>query len=251
MRSLVLLLMLAGTALAQDARDLVNRGVSAFKDGRYAEAVQFFQKAVELDSGFVTARLYLGTAYMQQVVPGNESAENRALAESSLREFNQVLDLEPANQVAMASIASLYVNQKCQWDQAQRWYEKLTAANPSNADAWYSLGFIAWSKWYPAYGEARKEFSMRPQDPGPMPDGNIKSDLKAKYLPVLNQGMKNLEKALELDPRYDDAMAYMNLLVRERADLFDTQDEYQGEIKIADDWVQKALAAKRQKAEKQ
>ena len=42
--------------------------------------------------------------------------------------------------------------------------------------------------------------------------------------------MQTLEKALEIDPEYDDAMAYMNLLIRERADLADTPDEYKKEI---------------------
>ena len=45
-------------------------------------------------------------------------------------------------------------------------------------------------------------------------------------------------------------MAYENLLIRERADLADTKDEYEAEIKIADDWVQKALATKKIKAER-
>ena len=45
-------------------------------------------------------------------------------------------------------------------------------------------------------------------------------------------------------------MAYVNLLVRERADLADTKEEYEKQIKIADDWVQKALATKKIKAEK-
>ena len=45
-------------------------------------------------------------------------------------------------------------------------------------------------------------------------------------------------------------MAYENLLIRERADLADTKEEYDKEIKIADDWMQKALDTKKIKAEK-
>ena len=52
--------------------------------------------------------------------------------------------------MALASVASLYLNEK-KWDDAQQWYQKLIAAEPNNADAYYSLGFIAWSKWFPAY----------------------------------------------------------------------------------------------------
>jgi hypothetical protein len=63
--------------------------------------------------------------------------------------------------------------------------------------------------------------------------------------------MANLNKALEVDKDYDDAMAYLNLLVREKAKLLDDKDEYAKQEKIADDWLQKALDTKKAKAAKQ
>ncbi len=45
-------------------------------------------------------------------------------------------------------------------------------------------------------------------------------------------------------------MAYMNLLIRERADLAESADEYKKEIEVADNWVQKALDTKKIKAER-
>jgi TonB family protein len=233
---------------AVDSRAMLNQGVSAFKSANYSEAVQAFQKAVDLDPSFLTARLYLATAYMQQYIPGAESPENRAFAENALREFTRVLDQDPSNSVAMSSIASLYLNQK-QWDNAQQWYDRIVATNPGNADAYYSMGFIAWSRWYPSYSAVRQQLKMKPEDPGPLPAGNLKSDLRARYTPILEQGMQSLQKALAINPQYDDAMAYMNLLIRERADLLDSAAEYQSQIAIADEWVQKALAVKRQKAQ--
>ena len=62
--------------------------------------------------------------------------------------------------------------------------------------------------------------------------------------------MAALDKALQINPEYDDAMAYENLLIRERADLMDTKEEYEKQIKIAEDWVQKTLDTKKIKAEK-
>jgi len=43
-------------------------------------------------------------------------------------------------------------------------------------------------------------------------------------------------------------MAYMNLFIRERADFADTPEQYRSEIETADQWVQKALAAKKAQA---
>ena len=64
---------------------------------------------------------------------------------------------------------------------------------------------------------------MKPDEPGPLKDNKAKAELYAKYMPVIDDGIKNLQKALDIDKESDDAMAYMNLLIRERADLADSQ----------------------------
>ncbi len=43
-------------------------------------------------------------------------------------------------------------------------------------------------------------------------------------------------------------MAYMNLLIREKADLDDTPEQYKADTDTADKWVQKALDTKKMKA---
>lgn len=161
----------------------------------------------------------------------------------------KVLDQDTRNTVAMASVASLYLYQK-KWDDAQQWYEKLVAVDPNNADAYYSLGFIAWSKWYPAYGTARVELGMKQDDPGPIKDKKVKQELKTKWLPTINAGLQALDKTLQINPEYEDAMSYENLLIRERADLLDSKEEYDAAIKVANDWVQKALETKKIKADR-
>ena len=232
MRKVMLVLAVAalavlGTSCNQlKARDQLNKGVQAFNAAQYPEAVEHFKTAVELDPGFSAARLYLATAYMQQYIPGADSPENNKMAVAAFDNFKKVLEQEPKNTVAIASIASLNLNQK-KWDEAQQWYEKLIAVDPQNADAYYSMGFIAWSKWYPVYGTARANLGMKQEDPGPIKDKKVKEELKAKYGPVIEGGLQALDKALQINPEYDDAMAYENLLVRERADLADTKEEYE------------------------
>jgi len=241
--------MLATSCTQLKARDQLNKGVQSFKSAQYPEAVEHFKQAVELDPSFPVARLYLATAYMQQYIPGADSPENNNMAQAAHDQFMKVLEQNPKDKVAIASIASLYLNQK-KWDDAQQWYEKLIAIDPQNADAYYSLGFIAWSKWYPAYGTARANLGMKQENPGPIKDKKVKEELKAKYGPVIDAGLASLDKCLQINPEYDDAMAYENLLVRERADLMDNKDEYEKQIKIAEAWVQKTLDTKKAKAEK-
>jgi len=64
--------------------------------------------------------------------------------------------------------------------------------------------------------------------------------------------MDSLSKALDLRPDYDDAMAYMNLMYRERADLeCDDAAARTADLKSADDWVDKTMATKKRKPPKQ
>lgn len=242
------------------ARDHLNKGVQAFKTAKYSQAVDHFKEAVQLDPEFPTARLYLATAYMSQYIPGAESPENQQNAEAAEQEFLKVLEQDPVNTVAISSLASLHYNQAqgnqpmdqkmAKLDEARQWYSKLAQVEPTNKEAYYSLGVITWAKWYPELMSARAKLGMKPEDPGPIKDNKIREELKAKWAPVIEDGITNLEKALQVDPEYDDAMAYMNLLIRERADLAETPQAYKQDVQTADNWVQKALETKRIKADR-
>ena len=97
--------------------------------------------------------------------------------------------------------------------------------------------------------EARSRLGMRPEDPGPLRGtGAVRADLRARLGSTVDDGMQHLERALQIHPEYDDAMAYLNLLYRERADLLDSASEYQRDVQIADEWVRRALETKRAKA---
>ena len=242
------------------ARDHLNKGVQAFKTAKYTQAVDHFKEAVQLDPDFPTARLYLATAYMSQYIPGAESPENQQNAQAAEQEFLKVLEKDPKNTVAISSLASLHYNQAQgnqpmekkmqQLEEAKKWYTRLAEVEPTNKEAYYSLGVITWAKWYPELMSARAKLGMKPEDPGPIKDNKVREELKAKWGPVVEEGITNLKKALEIDPEYDDAMAYVNLLTRERADLADSKEVYAKDIQEADNWVQKALETKKMKAER-
>jgi len=77
-------------------------------------------------------------------------------------------------------------------------------------------------------------------------------DLKEKNTPLIQDGIDVLNKALQLRPDYDDAMAYMNLMYREKADTeCDDPATRAADLKTADEWVDKTMATKKAKAEKQ
>lgn len=247
-----------------ESRDNLNKGVNAYKNAKYAEAAQMFQKASELDPNNENALLYLASAYMTQWIPGADSPDNNDLAKKARAVFMRVYEKNNRSELAIESLASLSFNEakatlasgegaakrKAKFEEAKEWYSKLIQINPKKAPAYYSLGVIAWENWYPVLMEARSKMSMKPEDPGPLKDKKVREELKAQYGQVVEDGISNLRKALEADPEYDDAMAYLNLLIRERADLADTPEGYKKDVEEADNWVQKTLETKKMKAEK-
>jgi TonB family protein len=257
---IVAFFLILGSALAQDTWNAwLKEGVDAFKSGHYSDAVAAFQKSVDLNPSAVEPRLYLASAWMNQYIPGATSPENLQAANNAERGFLAVLDLDPRNVTALESLASLkYLESQAAQvledklkplDEARGWYLKVVEADPGKKEAHYSLGVIAWSTWYPAWNAARVKLGMRPDQPGPIADPTVRAELRGRYETTKLDGIDHLNKALALDPKYDDAMAYMNLIVREYADLSDSKPEYQRMIAEADAWIQKALDTRREKAE--
>jgi tetratricopeptide (TPR) repeat protein len=250
----VTLLLAGGTGCTKKinqlkSRDSLNQGVMAYKNAQYSEAVAHFKRSVELDPEFATPRLYLATAHMSQYVPGAESEENEAFASLAYDEFNKVLEQAPDNTVAIASIATLNFQQK-DFDEAVVWYKRLISVDPNDKTAYYTMGVIAWTRSFQTRMTARAELGMTPDAPGPLKDEKVRETVREDTLPLVEEGLGFLRKALEIDPEYDDAMAYLNLLYRERADMANTKEEYEADIASADDWIDKTLETKKIKAER-
>jgi len=66
---------------------------------------------------------------------------------------------------------------------------------------------------------------------------------------LIDEGITDLRKAVELRPDYDDAMAYLNLMLRRKADEATTPDERASLLKEADSLVDKAKEIKQKKME--
>ena len=94
------------------------------------------------------------------------------------------------------------------------------------------------------------KLGLRPDEP--LKDKKLCAKLRADSGAIIQDGLDNLNKAISLRQDYDDAMAYVNLLYREKADReCDVPDDRAADLKTADEWVDKTMAAKKAKAEKQ
>jgi uncharacterized protein YbaP (TraB family) len=79
----------------------------------------------------------------------------------------------------------------------------------------------------------------------------ICDQLKSKDGEVVDEGMKMLQTAIDKRQDYDDAMAYMNLLYRRKANDMTCEDAQARaeDVKTANEWSDKAMAARKKKAE--
>jgi len=230
------------------ARDQLNKGVQSYKNARYEDAIAHFQKAVALDPRLLNARLYLATAYAQRYVPGADTPENNRMGQQAIDEYKKVLQMDPKNTNSVKGIASLYFNMK-KFDQAKEYHEKAKQLDPNDPEEYYSIAVIEWTQAYAPRQEERAKLGLKPEEP--IKDKKVCEALRDRNQSKVDEGIQNLTKALQLRPDYDDAMAYMNLLYREKADLeCGNADARMADLKTADDWVDKTMATKKVKAEK-
>src|SRR5580704_12607810 len=90
------------------ARDLLNKGVAAFKNGQTDAAIEDFKQAKDSDPDLMNARLYLATAYASLYIPGAPSAENLARGNQAIAEFKEVLEKDPNSLSALDNLGSIY-----------------------------------------------------------------------------------------------------------------------------------------------
>ncbi|MGA8598606.1 MAG: hypothetical protein WB676_28140 [Bryobacteraceae bacterium] len=239
------------------SRDELNQGVQAYKNSHYVDAVKHFRSAVELDPTNQNAQLYLATTYFSQWVPGADSPENNRAEQAAKQEFQKVLDKDPQNKIALASLAAMAYSKAGvgtqeekdkALEEAKKWNLRRIEADPRDSEAYYSLGVIAWAQTYPNIQTARNQLRMKPDDPGPIKDKKVREELQQKYGKALDEGMTDLQKAIEIDKENDDAMTYLNLLLRKKADLDDDPEVAKADIAKAEDWANKSLDIKKIKA---
>jgi tetratricopeptide (TPR) repeat protein len=224
---LAILALTSASCAKLQARDNLNKGVRAFRDTHYENAVSYFKKAVELDPDLTTAEIYLGTAYAQQFVPNGRGEDNDKNAKLAIQTFEDVLKHDPTNVNAVAGLASIYQNTQ-DLQKSHEYYVKYAQLDPTNKVPYYAIGSLDWIIVYD------KNNPPPPEDQGKL----------------IDEGLANLDKSLALDQDYEDAMTYKNLLYREKARLSDNEEDKKKLTAQADEWFNKALETRKKNAEK-
>ena len=228
------------------ARDQLNKGVDAYRSAHFEEAIGHFQRATELDPTLPMAKTYLATALAQNVVPGLQSPENLRNAQQAINIFQQVLNQDPTDVNSVKQIAGIYF-QINRLDDAKTWQKKVLAIDPKDAEAAYTIGVIDWM-------EAHKNVLTALQPAGFNDDGqgNVKvpkkimEPLAQQNAAFIEEGLQYLKQAVASRPTYDDAMTYLNLMYRAKANQdYANPADLKADLAAAQEWTDKAMGTRK------
>ena len=122
------------------------------------------------------------------------------------------------------------------YENSVEWQKKRGTLEPNNAEVFYTMGVTAWDKSYNAVGA-----DISP-DKGLTPE---------KRKEILDFGMAQLDKAIELNPDYFEALLYKNLLYRQYVRIESDPVKVAELNAKATELQQKALEMKKKIQEKQ
>lgn len=209
------------------ARDNLLKGQAAFKNAHYEDSIKYFKEAMNLDPSLTVAELYLATAYSQQFIPGAQSADNMKMADNAVKTFEDILSRDPNNVSAVAGLAFIYQN-TLQLQKAHDAYMKESTLDQNNPIPFYAVASVDWL------------IVQNKTEPPPVDDQKK----------LVDEGISAADKAINLNPEYDDAMSYKNLLLREKARLAESEEEKTKLTADADVWFNKALDTRKKNQEK-
>ncbi len=241
------------------ARDALNKGVQAYKNGQFDEAIERFKMAKELDRGLLNARLYLATAYASQYIPGAPSEENVRKGQQAIAEFQEVLETDRNNLSAIDGIGSILYQMAAtpytpsKFEESRKYHLRHIQLKPDDPEPYYWVGFIDWTLSYRANAELRAEYNRsnpkkQVKDDQPLPP-KAREEYAAKYDSMVDQGIAMLKKAIELRPDYDEAVGMLNLILRRKADIVGSADEREALLKQADALVERSKEIRQRKME--
>lgn len=229
----------------------LRQGIAAFREARFEDAASSFQLAVAMDLTSTQPRLYLATCYAQLYIPGGEDPKNIKLGKTAIAAFEDALKLDSTNLTALTSIGQLYYNMK-EFDKSKEYQRRRIQISPENPEPYYWIGVIDWAMCFPPRMKLRKELRLtqpvsedRPDMLPALPPAE-RENLAAQNLSLVLEGIEALEQAIQLKPDDDAAMAYLNLMYREKADLEPDPKSREWDLKTADMWVERALNLKKQ-----
>jgi len=235
--AVVALIALAAGCNGFRERVFLKKGNELYTAQKYEEAIKQYGEILKINPQSWDANYLTAVSYLALYHPGSEHPKDKDYAAKGLAAFEHTLDLtapdaetrektekfylsfldsagekdkavaylekqlasRPNDLALINQIATLY-QKKGDFTKALEYFEKRANMDPTNKEAWYTLGVNCWARSY---------------------KGGLEVSQEEREM-VVDKGINALDKALAIDPNYFDALSYINLIYREKAKALNT-----------------------------
>jgi protein O-mannosyl-transferase len=172
-----------------------NLGLALAQRGVFAEAIEEFRKAVEIDPAFVEAQTNLGNFLAQRGSP-----------EEAISHLRQALAIDPAFANAHNTLGNILAD-RGESDKAIEHFRQALQTNPKSAMTYYNLGRALAKRGdlKEATENYRTAAELNPSDPDVYNNLGLVFQSQGKF----EEAVEQFHNALRIDPKY--VKAYFNL----------------------------------------
>ncbi|MFO7865718.1 MAG: tetratricopeptide repeat protein [Candidatus Aminicenantes bacterium] len=107
-----------------------------FEDQRYRDAIEGYEKALELNPELTKAYLYLGEAYKQLYKPMDDNERNVERAEKALEALKNAYAAHPEDSQVIHSLADMYDKMQ-NFEEAEKLFLEILDQDPTNMGNYY------------------------------------------------------------------------------------------------------------------
>jgi len=177
------------------------------------QAVPIIEKMIQMDPQ--DTNNYFALAKMYEDAGQYEEAE---------KHLSKAREVKPKDPAVYGQMAGFY-NRQGEFDKTIEAYKRWQEIEPNNPEVYYTIGSFYWDK---AYHDTKLKESE-------------KKDL-------VNSGIQEIDKALQIKPDYYEAVNRKGLLVRLQAGFTKDKAQYDQLMKQADELLQRSIALQKKKA---
>jgi tetratricopeptide (TPR) repeat protein len=240
-------------------RKKIQEGNAAYKAGDFVAAAARFDEAAAFVPHLPLLWLNRGYACRELIVPGATTAVNQAAGTCALTSFKRLRELAPEDprgdrlyvqtlldlgdyktiertfslrheanprDLDVILVLQQVYSKTGRWRDALAFYRKGAALRPQDAEAHYAVGTFIWQVLQTRGGGnpfGEYDPRARPDRPPPPRPPNRPGDvIGSERLALAEEGIRTLDRAIALRPRFSDALTYRALLYRQQSyALFD------------------------------
>jgi hypothetical protein len=213
------------------AKNALNEGARAYRDGRFADAEQKFREAYEYDPSQQNAPLFIARSVQQQYKPGVDTPENLVKGQAAIDAYQEILKNDPGNEDAYNAVVFIYRQMKKEGEEQKMLTQRASMESIPKEKRAVAYTILASKQWQCSYDitELRENKETITQ-----PDKVIVKYKKPanqadfdKARGCVTEGLKLAEQSISLDPNNPNSWSYKANLLREMSKLAEMEGNAQ------------------------